>query len=474
MYRSFSFFLLFTLFFYEVQGQTQFTLQQCIDRALQYNIQIKQSSLNNDLNKIQVTQNVASMLPSINGSASQNYYYGRSIDPYTNTFTTQQVRSNSFSLNANVTLFEGLQLQNSLKGSKLSYLASQNDLKKIEDDIKLNVVNSFLQVLYNEELMNNTKSRIEASVVQRDKMKRMFELGSVNKGNYLELESQVAADEVTYVQSQSQYEQSLLTLTQLLELDTVKNFSVVRPEVVIPGIDSAQFNIDLIYTTALNTQPDIKSSEYKVGSAEKGLASAKGGLYPRLYLGGSMNTNYSTSSKNVTVVDLPSVAFETGFTASGEAVYTVFADSKTVFTDIPFKDQLDNNLGKSIGFSLQLPVFNGWSVRSNISKARINLEQSRLNSELTKKNLFKSIQLAVGDAVAAQKKFNAGKLSVDAMEELFNYNNRRLELGLVSTYDYLIAKNNLANARTNLLQTKYDYIFRIKVLDFYMGKPMTF
>ena len=189
MYRSFSSFLLFTLFFYEVQGQTQFTLQQCIDRALQYNIQIKQSSLNNDLNKIQVTQNVASMLPSINGSASQNYYYGRSIDPYTNTFTTQQVRSNSFSLNANVTLFEGLQLQNSLKGSKLSYLASQNDLKKIEDDIKLNVVNSFLQVLYNEELMNNTKSRIEASVVQRDKMKRMFELGSVNKGNYLELET---------------------------------------------------------------------------------------------------------------------------------------------------------------------------------------------------------------------------------------------------------------------------------------------
>jgi outer membrane protein len=210
MSRSILFLLFSFLYFYEVEGQSQYTLQQCIDRALQYNIQIKQSSLSNDLNKIQVTQSAAAMLPNVSGNASQNYYYGRSIDPYTNTYTTQQVQSNSFSLSSNLTLFEGLQLQNTLRESKLNYLSSQNELKKIQNDIKLNVVNSFLQVLYNEELRNNSKSRIDASKTQRDKMKRMFELGSVNKGNYLELESQVASDDVTYVQAQSQYEQSLL------------------------------------------------------------------------------------------------------------------------------------------------------------------------------------------------------------------------------------------------------------------------
>ncbi len=474
MCRSILFLLFSFLFFYEVEGQSQYTLQQCIDRALQYNIQIKQSSLSNDLNKIQVTQSAAALLPNVSGNASQNYYYGRSIDPYTNTYTTQQVQSNSFSLSSNLTLFEGMQLQNTLKESKLNYLSSQNELKKIQNDIKLNVVNSFLQVLYNEELKNNSKSRIDASTIQRDKMKRMFELGSVNKGNYLELEAQVASDDVTYVQAQSQYEQSLLSLAQLLELDTIKDFSIVRPEFSVPGIDSSIFNVDLIYNTALSSQPDIKSADYKVSSAEKGLASAKGGLYPRLYLGGSINTNYSNSSKDVSFIELAPIASPTGFTASGETVYTLIPNSRTVIKDIPFKDQWDNNLGKSIGVSLQLPIFNGWTVHSNISRARINLEQSRLNSELTRKNLFKSIQVAVSDAIAAQKKFNAGKLSVDAMQELYNYNNRRLELGLVNTYDYLLAKNNLANAQTSLLQAKYDYIFRIKVLDFYMGKPLSF
>lgn len=474
MHKVFFLVVVFIFPFSAVNGQQPYTLQQCIDRALEYNIQIKQSSLNNDLNKIQVAQSAATMLPSLNGSASQNYYYGRSIDPYTNSFTTQQVRSNSFSLSSSIVLFDGLTLQNTLKQSKLDYLSSQNELKKIQNDVRLNVVNTFLQVMYNEDLLKNTNERKEASAIQRDKLKRMYELGSANKGNYLDMESQLAADELEYVRAQSQYDQSLLNLAQLLEMDTLSGFSIVRPDLPLPTIDSVEINVQVIYNMALNTQPEIKSVEYKVNSAEKGLAISKGKLYPQLYLGGSINTNYSTSSKDVSYLILPPLATETGYTSSGETVFTFVPNSIPIIKDTPFRDQIDNNLGKSIGFSLQLPIFNGWSTRSNISRARINLEQSRLNNDLTKKNLYKSVQQAVADVYSAQKRFDAGQRSVSAMRESFTFNSRRFELGLISSYDYLIARNNLANAETGLIQAKYDYIFRIKILDFYMGKPLTF
>ena len=455
-------------------AQQPWTLQQCIDQALKYNIQIKQSSLSNDLNKVQVTQNTASMFPSINAGANQNYYFGRSIDPYTNQFTTNQVSSNNFSLSGNLTIFEGLQLQNNLKESKLSYLSSQNDLKKIQNDISINVVNYYLQVLFNGDLMKISLDQMNASGIQRDRMKRMYDLGSVNKGNFLDLESQYSTDELKYIQAQSQYTQALLSLTQLLELDTIKNFSIAKPEVIIPGFDSTQLQVERIYLTALKTQPDVKSSEYKTLSAEKRLSSAKGALYPRIYLNGALSTNYSTSSKNITYIENPPIQTISGFTSAGDIVYSYIPDRTAIIRDTPFKDQFDNNLAKSVGITLQVPVFNGWAARSNISRSRINLEQSRLNNDLTKKNIFKSVQQAVTDASSSYKKFIAGQRSVDALNETYNYNQKRLDLGLINTYDYLITKNNLANAQASLLQAKYDYIFRMKILDFYQGKPLTF
>ncbi len=455
-------------------AQQQWTLQQCIEQALKYNIQIKQSSLNHDLNKIQVDQNTASMFPSINANATQNYFFGRSIDPYTNLYTNQQVRNNTFGLSGNLTLFEGFQMQNTLKESKLNYLSSQNDLKKIQDDISINVVNNYLLVLYNDELMKIAKDQVDATQVQRDRLKRMYEIGTVNKGNYLNMESQLASDEASYIQAQSQYDQSLLSLTQLLELDSVKNFSIVRPEVTLPGFDSTQFLVDNIYSIALTTQPDVKSSEYKMLSAEKRLAASKGYYLPRLYLNGGLSTSYSTSSKDISYIEYPPTPTFTGLTSAGDSVYTFMPNRTPVVSQTSFSDQWDNNLGKSVGFTLQIPIFNGLVTRSNVSRSRINLEQSRLNNELVKKNLYKSVQQAVADAKSAYKKYLSGQRSVDALEETFNFNEQKLDLGLINSYDYLLSKNNLANAKATLLQNKYDYIFRMKILDFYQGKPLTF
>jgi outer membrane protein len=185
-----------------------------------------------------------------------------------------------------------------------------------------------------------------------------------------------------------------------------------------------------------------------------------------------LSTNYSTSSKNV--ITNPNILNPrlVGVSSGGDSVYT-FVPNTTV-VDVPFSDQWSNNLGKSVGFTLQLPIFNGWSTRTSIKKARLNLEQVRLTNELTRKNLYKSVQQAVADLNASHKKFLASDRSVDAMEQAYNFNKQRLDLGLINTYDYLLAKNNLSNAHATALQAKYDYVFRSKIIDFYLGKPLTF
>jgi outer membrane protein len=448
------------------------TLQQCIERALQYNIQVRQSSLANESNNIDVTQNKLKMLPNLNGDATQNYFRGRSIDPYTNLYTTQDVRSNNFQLTTNMTLFEGLQLQNTLKESKLNYIASQNDLRKIQNDISINVVNYYLQVLYNEELLITTRDQYDASVIQRNRTKRMYEIGSVNKGAYLDLESQLASDEVKFIEAQSAFDQALLSLTQLLELDTMKNFTIVKPEVVVPLFDSTMTNTEEIFLTAMGNQPDVKSAQYKVYSAEKGVSIAKGAHYPRLLVGASLATNYSTSSKNAVTDPFNLNPRLIGISSGGDSVYTYVPS--TTLVDVPFSDQWTNNLGKSVGFTLQIPIFNGWSTRTNIQKAKLNLEKSKLDNELTKKNLYKSVQQAVADLNASYKKYLASERSTAAMEEAYNFNKQKLDLGSINTYDYLLSKNNLANAQATSLQAKYDYIFRSKIIDFYLGKPLAF
>jgi outer membrane protein len=466
--------LLFILIGFQSSAQQAWSLQQCIDYALLHNITIKQTELSKQLAEENYNQSIATMFPTLNGSASQNWYYGRSIDPTTNIYTNNSIRSNSFSLTSNVALFEGFQLQNTLKQSKLNYLSSQYDLQKVQNDISLNVATYYLQVLYNDELLIITKEKSDATKVERDKTQRMYELGSVSKGNLLDLEAQLAMDEVTLINAQTQYDQALLSLTQLLELDTTKGFSIQKPNVDIPS-SIVQPDLDSVYNVALKTQPDIKSSEYKVLSAEKGLSIARGVRYPRIYLGGSLSTNYSSSSRDFYTETLgPPIYRETGITSAGDTVLTLFPNTALRSEYTSFSKQWDNNLSKSFGFSLSLPLFNGWSAKYGIRRAKIGLEQSKLSHQAIKNSLFKSVQQAVADVVASHQKYEANSKNVESQEEAFKFSNQRFDVGLLSTYDFLLAKNNLAKAKADLLQAKYDYIFRVKVLDFYNGKPLTF
>ncbi|MCX6290457.1 MAG: TolC family protein [Bacteroidetes bacterium] len=464
---------LYFLLPFQSNAQQPWSLQQCLDYALSHNISVKQSSLNVESSKESYEQSIAGFFPSLNGNVSQNYYYGRSIDPTSNQYTTNQVRSNNFSVSSSIPVFEGFQLQNSLKQSKLNYKASQFDLAKIKNDISLNVVTFYLQVLYNRELLASTTEQVDATKLQRDKTQRMYELGAVSKGNILDMEAQYASDEVRLVNAQSQVDQSVLSLTQLLELDSVKDFNIIDPKVDIPSGVLQTADVNNVYSMAVNSQPDIKSSEFRVKSAEKGLSIARGGRYPKLSLGGSLSTNYSSAQERL-VNYTYGAPDPIGYTNTLDTVFSFIPSATATFEKKPFKDQFNDNLSKSLGFNLSVPIFNSWSTKTSIAHAKINLEQSRLTLESTKKSLYKSVQQAVADANASYKKYLANEKSLQALDEAFHYNEQKYNLGLISTYDYLLSKNNLAKAKADLLQAKYDYIFRLKILDFYQGKPLAF
>ncbi|MBL7924891.1 MAG: TolC family protein, partial [Bacteroidia bacterium] len=263
-------------------GQKAWTLRECVDYALEHNITVKQNEINTDLNHLAVTQNKFALLPTLNASVGRNWNFGRTIDPFTNQFTTQQVESDNWSLSSNVTLFSGFQLRNTLKQSQLNYLAGKSDLDKIRNDISLNVISAYLQVLYTKEQLKVADARVEQARQQRDRVKRMVEAGTMVQGNFLDAESQLSNEELSKVTAENQLANARLSLTQLLQLESPEGFDVQDPGAQVPDAGVAALQPSQIYELALKSLPEIKAADTRISSAEKGLSIAKGGFYPRL------------------------------------------------------------------------------------------------------------------------------------------------------------------------------------------------
>lgn len=461
---------LFATPFLFTQAQKLWTLQDCINQALQSNIQVKQQQLNSNLSKLQYNQSIASFFPSINGSANHVYSNGQTLDPITNEFVSSLVQTNNFGISANLVLFNGLQQLNTLKQKQYDFLASKYDVEKMKNDISLTIAVSYLQILYNIELLNVAKNQFEISKEQVARTQKLFQAGSVAKGNLLSMEAQQASDELLMVNAQNQLDISYLTLVQLLDLKDTQGFEIVKPELSNPEASSLLQTVDEIYNKALGTQPDILSANYKIKSAKKGTSIAYGNLSPSLSLNGSVGTGYSENNTD-RVVTSTSMAL-IGSTESGEPVYSPMQNY--VMNKIPFKEQLNQNVYNSFGFYLSVPIFNKWQVQTGISTAKIGLKSAQLNLENTQNQLYKTIQQAYTDAKAALNKYNAASKSVDAMSESFNYVQQKFDNGMVTTLDFNDAKTKLLKAKSDALQAKYDYIFRLKVLDFYQGKALTF
>jgi len=430
------------------------TLDECIYYAIDNNIQIKQQDLQTSFQKNSLDLSKFRLLPTLSGSGSHNYSWGRSLDQTTYRYTEdQQVVTNNFYLGGSMNLFNGLQNYNSIKKYEYELLAGEQDLQNIKENIALTVALNYLQILLNKELVNATDEQLQITLQQIERTKKLVDAGSMALGNLLQIEAQAAQEELQLVNIMNQLDISYLDITQLLELSTPEGFEVVVPEISVDTNAIIGESIDDIYQVALGSRPDIKSPELLLSAREYDLKIAKGGRSPRLTMNHSVTTGYSDVRQKILGLD-PNT-------------------NEILYGDYPFAEQFSDNRSLALGFSLNIPILNGWQVNKNIANSKLNIQNSRYALEGAKKQLYKNIQQAYADASAALKKYAASRKAVTSTQESFRYTEQKFNVGLVNPVDYNASKTQLLKARSDLAQAKYEYIFKTKVLDFYRGIPLS-
>lgn len=419
----------------------KWSLEECIQYALDHNISVKQTENNAAISAENLKEANSAYLPNLNASVNQNFNSGFTIDPFTNARVEETVRSNNLSLSSGVTLFNGFRVQNAKKESQTNFEASKLDVAKMKNDIAMNVALAYLQVLFNNELVEIAERQLNTTKIQVDRLKELVDAGAIAKGSLLDVESQYAAEEQQLVNAKNQSDLSRLNIMQLLELDAGDAFDISIPK-NIEVTNLIQDNPEQVYQKALGIQPQIKAAELRVNSSEYSLLQAKGSRYPSLSMNGSVSSFYSSAAKQLG------------------------ADGMTL-EDIAFNEQLDNNQSYTLGFSLQIPIFNRNQVNTMIARTQLNLENSRLLALQEKRTLRKNIEQAYADASASMKQYLASDKAVVAFEESFSYMQERYNLGMVNTYEYNDAKNKFMKAESDRLQAKYDYAFKVRILHFY-------
>lgn len=425
------------------------SLQECIEIAVENNLNVKRSELNLRTAEVNLEQSKASRYPSLNASGNYGFNWGRGIDPTTNQFIDQRINFNSVGASTNVPLIQGMQITNGIKQDKLSLEASRKDLEKAENDISLNTASFYLNVIFNKELAENARFQLESSQQQLDRTSKLVESGALPLANKLQLESQVATNEVNLINAQNNLDLALLSLKQALLLPSSEQIDVEIPNVPIDQAEIENSSIPELYNQAAANMPEIQGAELRVQSADVGVDVAKGGLYPTITLNGSLDTRYSDAAQQF---DPVSGTFET----------------------VPLSTQYDNNFSRGLSANLRIPIFNGFSTRSNIQRSKISLQQAEINKREQENTLYQTIETSYRNAVAAAKTFSASQKQVASLEETFRAVENQYNNGAANFTDYQVASNNLFQARTDLSRAKYDFIFKQKVLEFYQGKPLTF
>ena len=414
-----------------VSAQQQLTLEQCIATALENNRNVKQQELNKQNREIAYNQARADLLPNLNASAGQNFVFGRSIG-LDNTYQNTNSSQTSFSLGSDITLFDGLRMKHNIDARRADVNASQADLDKIRDDIVISVSTAFLQVLLNKELLQISEDQIEltnANIAQRSEL---IKNGKMAEGEIYELEAQKAKEELNRVQAESNLKLALLDLAQIMEIENVSDLDITAPPAEKLIGESILLSSDVVYQNALINRPEISGANFRLESAQKEVLMSKAQLYPTLSFGANVGTGYYHMSNR---------------------------------TNDSFSSQMRNNMSNSVGLSLRISIFNRFQVRNSIRTAQIAVENNRLEMDKTKLDLRKRIEQAYYNALGANSRWEAAKKSEIAGREAYRFAEQKFENGRANSYELFQAKNNLTQVLGEMAQAKYEYAFRLKILE---------
>jgi len=446
-------FLLIILLIFPVIGRSQekkWSLEDCIQYAIDNNIQIKQQKLNTRLNENALKQSKLNRLPNFNAGTNYSFSTGRVLDMTTYRFTNNSVNYVGTNAGTNMNLFSGFKTKNTIKQNKYRLMASMAELDRVKNDISMNIALAYLQILLDKELLEVARQQVAITRLQIDRTRKLVNAGSVPLGNLLEIQAQAASEEMQEINASNALDLAYLNLTQILDLDSVTGFDIIIPEIEDPDSNYIIPEISEVFSDAMNMMPQIKSAGYQLKSSELALRIAKSSRSPRLNLSGSFNTSFSDNRQKVLRVD------------PVEGI---------IYGNYPFWNQMDDNRYWGIGLGMSIPIFNNWQVERSVKDAKINIENAQLQLQNEKNRLYKEIQQAYADARAALKKYLVTRKTVSSMEESFRYTSEKFDVGLVTSVDYNMAKNQLTNARSDMLRAKYEFVFKVNVLNFYRGKP---
>ncbi len=458
--------LLSGLFSSPLFSQQTWSLQDCIDHAIQHNIELRLQRLNEQDTEFSVEQSYANFLPSLNASFSQGYSFGRSVDPFTNEFSTERIMRQNSGATSSVVLFAGFQNVNYLRYNLLRNTAFRYDTEKLQNEIILTIGAAFMQVMYSEDFVETAEQQVEVISQQLERTRALFEGGTLPRGSVLEIEARLAEEELNLITARNNLRMAYIELIQLLDLDPADEFIIERPDTQV----DEQFVIldaESVFEKAMQVQPAIMAANSRIMMAEKQIEIDRGRRSPVLSLNADLGTGFSEAAMQFA-----------GREELGPMQIGYLEDNTPVFTDgfnnimeiKPYRDQIRDNFYQYVGLSLRIPIFNRWEVRTRIQHSRVDLLRARDQFELTRNNLNKAIQQAHADAQAAYQKYEATIKSLDAFNESFHYTRQRFDLGMVSSVEFNESQTRLARAEREALQAKYDYIFKVKIMEFYMGE----
>ena len=418
------------------------SLEECISYALEHSISIKQRDLNRQQQEIEVSTAKNSRLPDLNASAGENFSFGRGLTAE-NTYTNTNTNSTSFSLGTSVPLFTGFRIPRTLELNRLNLEAATADLEKARNDIRMQVAQAYVQILYSMELCDVARRQIEIDSLQVFRLKEMLNNGKASGTQVAQQEATMAQSKLTATQADNDYRLNILALTQLLELPSPEGFSIVRisPDALPLKEIAAGMTPDAIYQEAVGIKPEILAETLRLQGTEKNIDIAKSALYPSLSLSGGVGSNYYKTS---------------GFPAES------------------FGKQLSNNFSQYIGLNLTVPIFNRFATRNSVRTAQLNRENQQMQLENTKKALYKEIQQAYYNAVNSKAKYASSEEALRSNREAFTLMSAKYEYGKANITEFNEAKNNLMKAESDLVRAKYEYLYNHALLSFYRGKELKF
>ena len=466
---------IFCLFFFtELNAQEKWDLRKCVDYALQNNISVKQADLQTKFSALQLKQDKLAQFPTLYFQGSTGYSFGLSDNPTTGTLESKNFLNSQLNLSSNVTLFNWFSKKNTIEAASLSAQADLAQVKKVQDDIALNVAVGYLQALLAREQVKTFEIQITQTQSQLEQTRKKVNAGALPELNAAELEAQLARDSSNLVSAQGNVQQLLLQLKALLNLDAATAFDIATPPVELIPVESlADLQPDKVYSLAIVNLPQQKINDLRIRSAQKTVEVTKANMLPTFSAFGGLNSRFVNIQSIQSSVFVPQKA--TGAIVNvGGTNYNVLAPGldQVQLGVTPFFAQLQNNFGQNVGVGVGVPIFNGGSLRTNWQRSQLNVQSLELQREKDNQTLKQDIYKAYTDAVTSMQKFNASKKSVDAAQKAYAFAQRRYELNLLSTYDLINTQSNLLRARTDMLLAQFDYVFKMKLLEFYKGQGL--